>query len=99
MDAQNNPSTEQQNLTPQEAPTVPTRRVRWPLAIIGGILVLLQIMSIAGSAKGGACPWQLPNFMAKQTFVYDLTLLVGFLFIGIIGAILLAFSFPKTKVK
>ena len=72
-------------------------RTRWPLVIIGAVLVVLQAISIAGSSRSGDCAWQQPYFMAGQAFWYDLLVLVGFLGVGIAGAALVVLGLPKRR--
>ena len=55
--------------------------------IIGIVLVVLQLMSLAGNAKAGV-GIQL-SFSSAAVFVYDLISLISYCFVGIIGVILL----------
>ena len=49
--------------------------------IAGVILIILQIMSLAGNAKAGV--------VIQLSSLYDITYLIGYFLVGIIGVVLL----------
>lgn len=55
--------------------------------IIGAVLIILQILSLAGNAKAGI-GIQL-SFNSIGVFVYDLFSLIGYCLVGIVGLVLL----------
>ena len=55
--------------------------------VAGSIMIILQVLSLIGNAKVGI-GIQL-SFYSVEVFLYDLMYLVGYLFVGIVGAILL----------
>lgn len=59
--------------------------------ILGTVLVILQILSIAGNAKAGIST-QL-SFDSLGVFLYDLIFLVSHYFVGIVGVILMVSGF------
>lgn len=52
--------------------------------IVGVILIVLQIMSLAGNAKAG--------ISIQLSSLYDITYLIGYFLVGIIGVVLLIFG-------
>ena len=81
-----------------EGAAVPSKRTRWPLAIIGVVLLAFQAISIIVGARFGGCPWQEPYFMGGQAFWRDLLRLVYYLPAGIIGAVLVILALPKKQI-
>lgn len=49
--------------------------------IVGVILIVLQIMSLAGNAKAG--------ISIQLSSLYDITYLIGYFLVGIVGVVLL----------
>jgi hypothetical protein len=83
---------------PAGGAAVPSRRARWLLVIIGGVLLAFQAISIIVGARFGGCPWQEPYFMGGQAFWRDLLRLVYYLPAGIIGVVLVILALPKKQI-
>lgn len=69
----------------------------WPLAVVGAILVALQVIAIFTSARAGGCPWQQPYFMGGRAFWHGLLSLLSFVWVGIAGTVLIIIALPRKR--
>lgn len=77
-------------------------KINRPVFFVAGmILVILQGLSIVGNSKIQNNVWDLPGYMSGSLGMigYDLTLTFGYLLFGIIGVLLILFSFRPKKMR
>lgn len=68
-------------------------KIRRPaLLVVGIIMVVLQIMSIAGGERFDTNFWHNPGYM-QGNIIYDIISTLSFFLIGIVGVVLIVVSF------